>query len=619
MSLSLRIFTAAMRPPFRSPSFHAVLAITLFTALVTVRVLWIGTDGEGWKNTIRSDARGYYGYLQALFIRGDLGNEPMAHEYVVETPTGTLNKYFAGTSLCMAPWFLIGHDMALNDPRVPHDGLSHYEQKAIGVGGWVYLLLGLLALRALLLGMGLREGVTAWTLVVLGLATPLLQYAAVQAGWSHVYSFCAIAALLLTAQRLAHGARHGWLVAAGALLGLIILLRPVNALVLLGIPVVLGGATRDLFLRLRAHPGWTALAVLAGLAVISVQPLLWHAQTGRWIEWGYRNEGFYWSRPEVLNVLFSWRRGLFVWTPVLLLAAAGTLWCLLRGDRLRGGWSLGYWAVNTYLLSAWWIWYYGSGFGSRVYIDHYPVLAVPMALMLQAAPRIPWTLARAFMVGCIALNIAQFTQYHLGVLDHEAMDRDKYRASFMRFGKEHRFRFGGIDQGPPYHPRGMRTVIAAGTDLERPSRYWNRLAVVRNTGAFSGDHVCLLDDTHEFSVTFTAPPGSLPTGVELYMEMALVRYEHRPGDSRHALGVVTITGADGKASFYRAFHLNIHPGEAHERWERMTYRISVPALRDGESLSFYVWNQDLRSWLLLDDLYVRVQAVEPYGGIVAGD
>src|SRR5690606_38779711 len=136
-------------------------------------------DGEGWKQTIRSDAKGYYGYLVAILIRKDLGNEPIAWEYVHQTPTGTLNKYFSGTSLMMAPWFLIGHDLALGDPKVPHDGLSVYEQKTIGVGGWVYLLLGLLALRALLLGMGVREGVVAWSIVMLGLGTTLLQYAAV--------------------------------------------------------------------------------------------------------------------------------------------------------------------------------------------------------------------------------------------------------------------------------------------------------------------------------------------------------------------------------------------------------------------------------------------------------
>lgn len=608
-----------MRRLLRSPSFLAALAVTVFTALVTVQVMWVGLDGGGFKETIRSDAKGYYGYLQAIFIRGDLGNEPMAWEYVQVTPRGTLNKYFCGTSLFMAPWFLIGHDLALGDPKARHDGLSHYEQMAIGVGGWVYLLLGLLALRALLLGMGVREPVVSWTLVALGLGTPLLQFAAVQPGWSHVYAFCAVSVLLLLVHRIAHGARPGWLVAAGAMLGLVVLIRPVNAMVLLGVPVVLGSATLPFVRGLFRRPGWSALALLGFTAVVFLQPLLWHLQTGRWIEWGYRNEGFYWTRPEVMNVLFSWRRGLFLWTPLMTLVLMGAFWNFLRGDRTRGGWGLLYWAAITYVIASWWIWYYGSGFGSRVFIDHYPVLVVPMALMLERFGRLAWTAARLFITTCIALLLVQFVQFNLEVLDHEAMDRAKYMDSFLRFGPEYRGRYGGVDQGPPYHPRGMRTVLAEGTDLERFSRYWNSNNVVYNPGALSGDHVCKLDSSREFGVTFRVPPGHLPTGRELYLEASLARYEEKPGDSQEALGVVSIEQPDGTRIYYRTFGINTVPGSRERHWARHTYRLVLPMLHGDETVKFYVWNQGRRSWLLLDDLYVRILAVEPYGGLVAGD
>ena len=93
----------------RSPSSLVLLAVVCITAAVSVQGLWQGSNGEGWKQTIRSDAKGYYGYLQAIFIRNNLGEEEFVREYVNETPNGTLNKYFAGTSLMMAPWS--GSDM----------------------------------------------------------------------------------------------------------------------------------------------------------------------------------------------------------------------------------------------------------------------------------------------------------------------------------------------------------------------------------------------------------------------------------------------------------------------------------------------------------------------------
>ena len=133
--------------------------------------------------------RGYYSYLTAAFLRNDLGNEPFAYEYVQRTPNGTLNKYFCGTAIAMAPWFAVGHGLALLDDTAPRDGYSAYEMKAISIGGWVYYLLGLLALRALFRRLSVRERVIAWLILGLGFATPLLQYVAIQPGWSHVYSF----------------------------------------------------------------------------------------------------------------------------------------------------------------------------------------------------------------------------------------------------------------------------------------------------------------------------------------------------------------------------------------------------------------------------------------------
>lgn len=247
---------------------------------------------------------------------------------------------------------------------------SVYEQKAIAIGAWTYLLLGLLALRALLLGSGIRDALVAWILAGLVLGTPLIQYAAIQPGWSHVYTFCLVSAFLLSIHHLAMGGSLRNALAAAGLLGLIILVRPVNAVVLLAVPIVQDRTHRALFKRLFAHPWW-----LAGLRPpVPIgrgrSTALWFAQTGNFVEWGYTNEGFYWTRPEVLKVPAGFRRGLFLWTPLMLLVAicAVLLW---RTDKQRSAWAMVYWVVIIYIISSWWIWYYGGGFGSRVYIDHF--------------------------------------------------------------------------------------------------------------------------------------------------------------------------------------------------------------------------------------------------------
>lgn len=598
-----------MTLPRRSASWWATLAVVLCTVVLSLAVLW-KDDANGWRTVIRSDAKGYYSYLTSLFLRHDLGHEPPAWEYVHGTPSGTLNKYFCGTSIGMAPWFALGHACALLDPDAPRNGYSAYEMKAIVIGGWVYLLLGLLALRALLRGLGVRDAVVAWTILALGLGTTLAQYAGIQPGWSHIHSFCAISAFLLVVHRLATGGTVWWSVAAAALLGLIVLIRPVNGLVLLAVPIVTGMDVLPMLARLLERWGVTLCAIVAGAAVVAIQPVLWHAQTGHWFEWGYRNEGFYWDRPMVSEVLFGIRRGLFVWTPVLLLPLIGAV-LLWRRDRVRSAFAVLYWATNTYVIGCWWIWYYGSGFGSRVFIDHFPVLVIPMALVLHHASQRWWTIARAFLATGIALYVLQYTQYRMDILHHENMDREKYAWSFLRFGEAYRDKMGGCFEEAPYHPHGADVIITEGTDLERKAQWWTGGEVIEHPAAFSGRHVVRYTANSEFGASFNAPPGTLPLGRELWLEVSAQCYEAKAGDSFHALGIASLTRRDGSSAFYKPFRIGGIPGQQDSTWRALHYRIPVPALHEGEKLSFYIWNQDLRAHFLLDDLVIRVYAVRP--------
>jgi len=599
-----------MPTPTRSVSLLVVCALVCVTALISVLGLWHGGDGEGWKQTIRSDAKGYYGYLQALFIRHDLGHEAFVTEYVQYTPTGTVNKYFCGTSLMMAPWFGIGHVLALNDPDHSQDGTSVHEQKAISVGGWAYLLLGLLALRALLLGLGARDSIVVWTLAGLALGTPLIQYAAMQPGWSHVYSFCVISGFLLAVQRIATANSRGWTIAAAALLAIIVLIRPVNALVLLAVPIVAGTHTAQMFRGLFMRYWTLLLALVVGAAIIALQPILWHAQTGNWFEWGYQGEGFHWDRPEILKVLFGFRRGLFLWTPLMLLVALGTL-SIWRSDLWRSAWSLVYWVICTYVISSWWIWYYGGGFGSRVYIDHYPALVIPMVLMLQQWSGWKWIAARAFIVACIALNLAQMWQYHNGLIHHECMDSEKYAYSFLRFDEAHKDRLGGNYQSPPFNPNGMEPILEETCGMDDTCIYWRSGKRVQWEGAHTPSTVCLFDRWTEFGILFQATTHTLPVGRALFLEVGLQRFDAQYEGSLHALGITQVRNAQDSVYFYEPFPLNPLPGRPGV-WEQLEFRIPVPPLSEGDELSFYFWNQELRSAFLIDDVFMRVSAVRPY-------
>lgn len=602
--LLLRSQRSAVPTKRPAPSTVAIGVVLLFFAVITWR--WSWNQGPA---VVRSDAAGYYGYLRALFITHDLGHERFDHVYMHRTPEGgTLNKYFAGTAVLELPFFLAAH-AAAPMLHVPRDGLAWPYQRTISMAALVYAALGLLLFRRVLRALQVGEATQTTLLLLLGFATQLVQYVSIQPGWSHVYSFFLVSAWLHLTQRYADKPARGRLLAWAAVLGLIILVRPVNALVVLAVPIVLGERSLSWWrASWRDIPG-VFLAVLAGGAVVGIQALLWYAQTGRFVADGYRGEGFHWDRPAVLQVLFSVRRGLFVWAPALIAAAVAVIACWPR-HRVRAIAAAAYWAANTYVISSWWIWFYGSGWGQRVYVDHYPVLLLPLALWLEQAR--PWVRhgLRAFLLLSAALTMAQFHQFNHRLLHVECMDKRKYAYAFLRFDDAHRDRLGGNYRIAPFNPNGMDTLLHARWDAESGHAHWHGRSAIW-FGAPSADHVAHCAASDAYGPEFVMPAHELPAGRDLYLAIGFERRVWDVDDTRGILGVVAVERPGGQQSFYESFHMEPLP-PLPGMWEHIEYRVAIPPVQPGEHLKFYFWNQPSATGFVADDLDATVMAVRPY-------
>jgi hypothetical protein len=601
-ALSRRMLTA--RP---SLSTLVIAAVMAFFTVITWR--WSWNQGP---SIIRSDAEGYYAYMRAVFINGDLGRERPNWTYLHDTDEGTLNKYFAGEAVMLTPFFLAAHGWA-HATGAETDGLSEPYERAIGIAGLVYALLGLLALRSVLRAINVDEMSSAIVLAGIGLGTQLVQYVCIQPGWSHVYSFCMVNVFLLSTVRLAAAPVSARAIGWGLSLGLVILLRPVNALVLFAVPVLLGNATWTLA---RVFWGRWRLVLMMGAAcalVVCVQSVLWYAQVGHFIADGYRGEGFHWGRPEIRQVLVGFRRGLFLWTPVLVPAALCVLvlWCM---DRLRAVAAVVYWTVNTYVISSWWIWYYGSGWGARVFVDHYPVLFLPLALVLTRWRRYRvrnWWIAVVLLVLLSSFTLAQFYQYNHRLIHQESMDSRKYAYSFLRFDDAHRDRLGGMYRIAPYNPNGLDTLLHEKWDAEGTWSHWSGRRI-RMDGAPSPAHVAVCDRVDAFGPAFILRSGEFPTGRELFVAIGYERYVESVEDTRDIICITTLEDTGSTHTFYEPFAMEPVPPEAPGTWEHIEYRIHVPAARPGEDLKFYFWNRSHASSFRADDLDVTVMAVRPY-------
>lgn len=568
-------------PPKKQRCSLGAIAVIVIACLVMV-LQWriAGENGKAWERTIRGDAIGYYSYLPALFIHGDLKNEEGAAAYINNTPQGRVRKYPVGVAVMELPFFLCA-DIVVRAQGGPHTGYEKPYHIAIALAGVLSLLIGLVALRRMLVTWGANDCTVAWALLVLAGGTSMTYGAAMSSAYSHHWSFMAVALFLRSVQRAFGEQRAGTLLAAAFWLGIIALLRPVNVIVVLAAPLVIAlNVSLPELLRTFRMRSWAG-ACAVGALVAGLQPLVWWLQCGHWFAWSYGDEGFHWSRPEAWNVLFSPMRGFFFWWPAMLALILGTV-LLWRRSRRGGLLFIGYFVLLIYITSAWWSWYYGDGFGMRPLIDHFPVFAIPIAAFISA---LRGGLRRLVMGACsllIAVHTVQTWQYEKGIIHPHSMSWRKYTTVFLRTGAEWRGALGGNSEPALYAPFGYDTVFAG------------------ELGASS------VDADHPYAKGLTIDSTQLPER-RLMVDAWIKRTEHWPGSSQNAVVVCEIAN-DSTPRFYYSFKLNdlpSPPATATETWH-CTFPMGAPGPRDF--LKLYVWMPGEGS-VRIDGFKAEVKAV----------
>lgn len=343
--------------------------------------LFVFAADQGGTHVIRQDAQGYYFYLPA-FAFGEWNAERWHFLGTVDRnpETGHLHtKYTYGTALLQAPFFAAAHVVA-GLTGAERNGISMPYKLGIVFCGAFYLVLGCGLLYAFLRSrVGFGTAILVPTLLFAG--TSLFYYSAFMPGYSHAISFALIAGWLGSSLKLLR--KPGWrrFAGNGVLLGLIVAVRPTNALIVLW-PLFWNvysiSAFGDRVAWGLKHLGGVLLAAGIVAALFVPQFVYWHYATGTWGFAAYPGEGFpYWSWPRIGPVLGHVRNGLLVYAPVLMFALYGIVHGLRRRDPYAPA-SLACFLAFTYLFASWWAWWFGGAFGHRAYIDILPVLALPL-------------------------------------------------------------------------------------------------------------------------------------------------------------------------------------------------------------------------------------------------
>jgi hypothetical protein len=440
----------ASPPRTRGPWSLGALLV-LFVLMVQARLWQPNWDTHNVLAILSWDSLGYYLYLPAHFIYHDLGHQAFMTDILREYgPTGSfyqafqvpgapagqlVMKYPMGLAVLETPFFWLGH-WAARWFGYPQDGFSAPYQIAIAFGGMLYALLGMGLVRRVLLRY-FSDLATTLVLVTLLLGSNFLEYAVYDVAMSHNYLFAGYALLLWLTVRWHARPSLGGAFAIGLVLGLLVLIRPSEAVAVV-VPVLWGvgsvaAARHKLALLRQRWPDVLALA-LGGLLGVLPQGLYWHWATGHWLFYSYGDQHFSFLHPHLRQVLFSFRKGWLLYSPLLLLVLAGfvPLWRQHRGLAAP---ALVYFLLNLWVVSAWDIWWYGGSIGQRALVQSYAVLALPWAaavawVLAPGRARLWQAAAAVATVLLIDLNLFQHWQFQRTIIDAENMNRRYYFAIF---------------------------------------------------------------------------------------------------------------------------------------------------------------------------------------------
>ncbi|MCF8275443.1 MAG: hypothetical protein K9J17_01815 [Flavobacteriales bacterium] len=510
-----------------------------------------------WQNLseeplIMTDGQGYYAYLPAVFIYHDLQfsfvdaiNETYYPEgkranYVVETPTGNVNKYFAGTSVVQAPFFFVGCALSMV-LGLPVDGYSRPFQLMVALAAIVSVCLGLFFLGKLLNAMGFKPNIILLTLFLVLFGTNLFYYVIYEPGMSHAYTFFTVSAFLFFVWKSAQQLTIRNLVLAVGFLALTVLIRPTNALIVLAVPVVTSGffGTLNLIERLFSNKKALLISALIFWGIVAVQPVIYLFQTGQLMVWSYEGEGFHFLAPEIFNVLFGYRKGLVVYCPILFVTAIG-LAARLHRNRPQFGWLLFVLAAFTWVISSWWMWYYGGCYGHRAFIDVYPLFAIGLAAALQYGLGFlkPWLLTIA-AVALVPMQLVQTYQYVHNIIPFDNMSKVKFWSLFMRTGNDLAWYYSGYPGEDSY--LGLDSLVIK-HGLEEPFG-WGNEQQITNEAFYTGAHSALMLPEDQYGITFRKPVSEVAVPFNLIRVSGWVRSDSRTTDLSFVCAIDDSTGS----------------------------------------------------------------------------
>lgn len=555
------------------------------------------------ERVIASDVQGYYGYLPAIFIHNDLSLEHPekfgGKIWYRENKEGKRYiKYTCGMAIMYSPFFFTAHVFA-STLGEKADGYSRPYRFALSMAAIFYLTLALVFLSKFLL-LYFKDKTVAVTLLVLFTGTNLWHYYILDVALSHGYSFCLLSVFLYCAARWLSHPKLKWALWMGVSAGLMVLIRPIDIVFLLFLPLFNVNSLScikerfALFFKYKVH---VAIGGVLFCLVLLPQILYYKHILGSLSVYPYTNESFFFLHPHLFDSVFSYRNGWLVYSPLMVFSILGVLLLgkLFKGARIL---VLTVFSVYFYLIASWWCWWY-VGFGNRAFINLYPILSIPLVCLVQfvMSKKLMFQIAfYSIIIAGIVLNVFQSSQVQKHAMHWGAMTKDAYWetfaknsptqlfASYLRFPVTERALQGTDEVYVPVYD----TVYSIHKSFDQP---------VPNDSVFSP----FLTEKKSFKGrgSLFIPKDSLFT-LEHYVSVADANRLYFTAWTKNADELVLVLSGYDTIPFYSA---SDEVYKTKNNWDKIHLYTTLPDDFVPDSLFFYLWNKGNKNFWI-DELHV---------------
>ncbi len=411
---------------------------------------------KGVTNPFVWDSFGYYLYLPQTIVNNDLAiqdfsiieqlqekqfvSDTFYQIYKIENGNWII-RYPLGLSVLLSPFYMIGHWLS-GFTGYDSDGFSTPYQLAIVTGCMFYVSAGIIMLRKILLHF-FTDHISALVLLILFLGTNIINQMTISISMSHGLIFFLYTLIIWYTIKWHKLKKRKYLILLGVVIGLAVICRPTE-IVAIFIPLFwevkkikgVVAKVKNLWIE---HKTSLILATLSFISIVMIQMLYWKIYVGHFIYNSYNNpgEGLDLFSPHTLDVLFSFRKGWFIYTPIAVLFVLGFI--VVKKKYPQYFWSLFlYFIFNLWFVSSWTCWWYASSFSQRALVQSYAVLAVVFGFLLVYVLHKSNKLKYAITIIVpllVALNIFQMWQFRNGIIHGSRMTFDYYKASFLQTKK----------------------------------------------------------------------------------------------------------------------------------------------------------------------------------------